>query len=166
MRPPAIFLNLGLALLLAAGLSLPAGAQRAPEEMRGYLYQTALTTESYLLTNPEELKAFVSMLSPVLPYKTLPAPANPDPFLKGFTVDFEQNVIAVAVGRNRISRNPSYAGLTQLENGGQQVRFVLSAPTSEPYPYGWAVYTAVVVPRVEGPTTVLVETLPSTERWP
>jgi hypothetical protein len=157
--------HLTIALLALTSLLVsPSVAQ--PQEIKGYLYQTALTPESYLLTSPEELKAFTSMLSPVLPYKTLPAPANPDPFLKGFTVDFEQNVIAVAVGRNRINRNPSYAGIDEWDDGSRQVRFLLSAPTSEPYPFGWAVYTAVVLPRVEGRTTVLVKTLPNKDRWP
>jgi hypothetical protein len=162
-RLTRLLCSLGLLGLLA----LPAAAQTQGQTIQGYLYQTAITQESYLLTNPQELQSFVAWLSPVLPYKTLPAPPNPDPFLKGFTVDFEQNVIAVAVARDRISDPPSYLGTVPLEDGTRQARFELSAPDrSKPSPFGWAVYTAVVLPREQAPTTVLVRTLPSHKRWP
>ena len=90
-------------LLLAMCLSLSSLAQLdqevevEPEVMRGYLFQNGITPESFLITNEEELKAFVGSLPPYTPYKNLPQPPNPDPFLKGFTVDFEVDLIAVAV---------------------------------------------------------------------
>lgn len=131
--------------------------------MGGFLQQTALTAPSYLLTNEQELQAFVERIPPVTPYKILPAPPNPDPFLKGFTVDFEEIVLVVAVGRNRIKNPPLYQGVETLAEGSREVYFTLSAPTAEAYPLGWAVYTAVVLPRIEGDTTVVVTTVPAKE---
>ncbi len=128
----------------------------APEVLQGYLILDGVTPESYLLTTPEQLQAFVKTLPPHTPYKVLPAPPNPDPFLKGFSVDFEQSVIAVAVGRNRIARHPVYLGTRQTADGGRQVLFSLPAPTPEAFPFGWGVYSAVVLPRVEGATSVVV----------
>jgi hypothetical protein len=160
--------SLGRLLMVAAWLLLPCPAQTVTEEvkpptvMQGYLYQNGITPESYLLTTAEELKAFVSTLPPVTPYKNLPAPPNPDPFLHGFTVNFDHSVVAVAVGRNRIDRNPRYEGIDKLPDGSRRVRFSLSAPTAKAYPFGWAVYSAVVLPRSEAPTTVIVETVPAT----
>lgn len=127
--------------------------------MRGYLYQTAITPESYVITNPEELKAFVSMLPPVTPYKNLPAPPNPDPLLKGYSIDFSQDILVVAVGRNRIDRHPTFLATKEYEDGTRQVWWSLSAPTSQAYPYGWAVYSAVIMPKTTGTTSVTVQTL-------
>ncbi len=157
-----------LALFLFALPTLAQDEQEAeapPEVMQGYVYQNALTQESYLITNAEELKAFVLYLPPVTPYKKLPAPPNPDPFLKGFTVDFEQNVIAVTVGRNRIVGFPEYRGVEELTNGDRQVHFTIPAPSAEAYPYGWALYSAVVLPKTVGKTSVVVESLKRTPSW-
>lgn len=131
--------------------------------MRGYLFQTMITPESYLLTNPEQLKAFVEKLPPNTPFKVLPAPPNPDPFLHGFTVDFTENVVAIAVRRNGISNFPSFLGLREQPDGVRTVHFELAAPTAEAYPLGWAVYSAVVLPRT-GPTAVVVNTAPPKKR--
>lgn len=126
----------------------------------GYLYQNAITPDSILITTVEEYKAFVAMLPPVTPYKILPAPANPDPLLKGYEWDFEESVLAVAVGRNRISRAPIFEEVREYEDGSRDILFRLSAPTAEAYPFGWAVYTAVVVPRRNASTTIIVRSVP------
>jgi hypothetical protein len=154
-------------LMMIAALSLPALCQtsdeeeQAPKLLGGFLYQTAITQESYLITNPEEMEPFALRIPPVTPYKVLPLPPNPDPFLKGFTVNFEQSVLAVAVGRNRIKNPPVFKGTELLENGERRVHFSLPALTAEGYPLGWAVYTAVILPRIEGTTTVVVTTVPA-----
>lgn len=136
------------------------------EVITGYLYQNALTPESMLLATPEELEAFVRDLPPVTPYKTLPAPANPDPFRAGGRVDFERYVVAIAVGRNRIARPPLFQGLADLAEGGREVLFELPAATAEAYPFGWAVYSAVLVPRQPEPLTVRVITVPRPKSFP
>jgi hypothetical protein len=154
-------------LLMLFALTLPGLAQsfddeepEGPRVLGGFLYQTAITQESYLITKDEELKSFVMMIPAVTPYKTLPAPPNPDPLLKDFTIDFEENVLAVAVGRNRIERPPVFQMVDESDDGGRLVQFALSKPTAEAYPFGWAVYTAVVIPRIELHTRVVVRTLP------
>lgn len=158
-----------LLLLLLMLVTVPALAQdedeAKPEVRQGYIYQNALTPESYLITSPEELKAFIQYLPPVTPYKTLPAPPNPDPFLHGFTVDFEQSVVAVAVGRNRIVGFPEYRGTEELKSGERDVHFTIPAPTTNAYPYGWAIYSAVVLPRTEGKTRLVVESLKPKPSW-
>ena len=153
------------ALALSCLLLPPAAQERAPHEptaeaspMRGYVFLTGITPESYLITSPEQLKTFVSTLPPVTPYKILPAPKNPDPLLTGFTVDFQSEVIAVAVGKNRTSRHPVYEGVSESRDGTRLVNFTLPAPTAEAYPFGWGVYTAVVLPRVSARTRIAVST--------
>lgn len=133
--------------------------------MQGYLFQNALTQESYLITNDEELKAFVQYLTPTLPYKKLPAPPNPDPFLKGFTIDFEENILAVTVGRNRISGFPEYQGTEEFEDGTRDVHFTIPVPKEHAYPYGWAIYSAVILPRTDGQTKIVVKTLQRKPSW-
>lgn len=125
--------------------------------MQGYLYQNALTQESYLITSEQELKDFVQYLPPVVPYKVLPAPPNLDPLLHGFAIDFEENVLAVAVARNRIEGFPVYHGVTELPSGERTVHFTIPVPTAKAYPYGWAIYSAVVLPRTNDETRLIVE---------
>lgn len=127
----------------------------APHVMTGYIFQTMLTQGSYLITNADELANFVKTLAPVTPYKILPAPLNPDPFLHGFTVDFDHDVLAVAVGRDTITRLPYFDGVNFI-NGERVVNFQLPAKTAQPYPLGWAVYTAVVLPRSREMTRIIV----------
>ncbi len=167
MRQPLRKLVLLTLTLLALTLPTIAQDEDQPESdvMQGYIYQNALTPESYLITSAEELKAFVQYLPPVTPYKTLPAPPNPDPFLNGFTIDFEQSVVAVAVGRNRIVGFPEYKGTEEFENGGRDVHFTIPAPTTNAYPYGWAIYSAVVLPRTEGKTRLVVQNLKKEPSW-
>ncbi len=139
------------------------GNDENPSLLRGYLMQTMMTPASYLLTNPEQLKAFVEMLPPNIPFKILPAPANPDPFLHDFTVDFSKNLLAVAVRRNGTTNFPSFLGIREQPGGVRTIHFEIAAPTAEAYPLGWAVYSAVVVPRM-GPTSVMVTTAPAKPR--
>lgn len=147
-------------MLITLGLALPAASQPVEEPQNatigGFLYQTANTPQSYLITNEMELKSLVAMLSPVKPYKNLPAPPSHDRFLNGFVPDFEKSVLVVAVGRNRIENPPVYEGTEVLSDGTRQVYFQLPPPPEGAYPYGWAVYTAVLLPRVQGPTRVLI----------
>lgn len=156
-----------LLMLLLAFVSVPPGLAQTVQDgdgvvrMQGYVYLNGVTPESYIIESPEQLKAFVSTLAPVLPHKILPAPPNPDPFRTGFTVDFESSVIAVAVGRNRISDHPSYLGTDTFTNGNRRVRFALSAPTAQAYPFGWGVYSAVILRRIEGQTSVQLQTIPA-----
>ena len=151
-------------LLLLVATALPAVAQHHTLEktdaqtLGGYLHQTAITPESYLITSPEELKSFVERLPPVLPYRTLPARPNPDPLLKGYEIDFEKQLLAIAVGRNRIDKPPVYQGIEELQDGSRRVHFTLSAPTPDAYPFGWAVYTAIILERRDTPTSVVVTT--------
>ena len=162
-----LFLSLALALVII----LPAAAQveeeeaAPPEILHGYIYQNAITPESYLITSPEELKAFTQYLSPVKPYKILPAPPSNDPFLKGLTVDFEQNVVVVAVGRDRIEGFPEYLGTYDTAEGEREVRFVIPAPASNAFPYGWAIYSGLILPRTEAQTRIQVEHLKKAPTW-
>lgn len=166
MRLPAWkILVLALMMMTLPTLAQTEEVDEGPEVMRGHVYQNALTQESYLITSAEELKAFILYLPPVTPYKKLPAPPNPDPFLKGFTVDFEQDVIAVTVGRNRITGYPEYNGVEEFENGERLVHFTIPAPSAEAYPWGWAIYSAVVLPRTEGKTTIVVESPKRAPSW-
>lgn len=155
--------------LLLFALWLPCQAQEVSDEprlMRGYILQNAITPESYVIENSEQLKAFVATLPSTVPSKIVPAPANKDPLLKGGTpIDFDSNILVVAVGRNTISRYPRYTGTEWLADGSRQVAFRYTVKQSEPYPFGWAVYSALVLPRVEEPTVVQVTTV--VERsWP
>lgn len=159
-------LTLTATLLPVSGqTATEAEAESEPKVMQGYLIQTALTKEGFLITNQEELNAFVQLLPKVKPYKKLPAPPNPDPFLKGFTVDFEENLLVVSVGLNRISGFPEYKGLRELENGDREVHFTVPAPVTHAYPFGWALYSAVIVARTSGETRVIVETLKAEPSW-
>jgi len=157
-----------IAVLVA--LAQPALSQDSPSPepatrvMGGYLHQTAITPESYLITSAAESKPFVDMIPPETPYKNLPPPPNPDPFLKGFEVNFEESILAVAVGRNRIENPPIFEGTETLEDGSRLVFFSLSAPTAETYPVGWAVYTGVILPRIEQPTTIVVTSVPAKKK--
>lgn len=160
-------LNLFLVLL---ALALPALCQEfsteqpAPNKWGGYLYQNAITPESYLITNVKDLEQFVARIPPVTPYKTLPAPPNPDPLLKDFQLNFEESILAIAVGRNRIKNPPTFQGVSTTADGSRQVNFSLPAPTAEAYPFGWAVYSAIIIPRTEGATRIVVTTLGKSER--
>lgn len=133
----------------------------APQVMQGYIFQTMTTPESYLIANGEELKAFVATLPPYTPYKVLPAPVNNDPFLHGFSPDFENEVLVIAVGHDRITNNPIFMGLANSSQGEREVNFGLTAKTLEPYPYGWAVYSALILPRIQGPTSIKILSLPA-----
>lgn len=154
-------------MLLVALVLMPHGLAQTVQNddgavlMQGYVYLTGVTPESYIIESPEQLKAFVSTLAPVLPHKILPAPPNPDPFRTGFTVDFKSSVIVVAVGRNRISDHPRHLGTDTFTNGNRRVRFALSAPTAQAYPFGWGVYSAVILRRIEGQTSVQLQTIPA-----
>lgn len=153
-------------LLALLFLALPAVAQTsapaplAVKVMGGYLFQTAITPESYVITNEQELKPFTSMLPPTTPYKNLPATPNPDAFLHGFKVNFDQQVLVVAVGRDRITKAPVFQGLQTADDGTRLVKFALQEAKGEAHPYGWAVYTAVVLPKIEATTRAVVTTVP------
>ena len=144
-----------LSLLITMALLAPTFAQ---ELLGGYLVQTAITPESYQITNPQELQSFVIMLPKVTPFKTLPATPNPDPFLTGYTPNFEENILVVATGRDRIEQPPVFQGVEFLSDGTRLVKFFLPERLSPTYPYGWAVYTGVVLPRTDGMTRVVVTT--------
>jgi len=122
----------------------------------GFLTQTAATPQSYLIENSQQLESFVTMLPKVTPFKTLPASPNPDPFLEGYSPNFEEKVLIVVTGRDRITDPPVFLGVETSEDGIRRVRFELPERTTKTYPYGWAVYTGVVLPRIEGNTKVLV----------
>lgn len=153
-------------LLALLFLALPAAGQPVVpvdgsiKVLGGYLFQTAITPESYVITNEEALKPFTSMLPPTTPYKNLPATPNPDPFLHGFKVDFDQQVLVVAVGRDRITKAPVFGGVQAAEDGTRLVLFSLQDTTGEAHPYGWSVYTAVVLPKTDGTTRAVVITVP------
>lgn len=136
-------------------LLAPSGAQ---EMLGGYLVQTAITPESYQITNSQDLQSFVTMLPKATPFKTLPATPNPDPLLRGYAPDFERSVLYVATGRDRIDQPPVYQGVEFLTDGTRLVKFFLPRRTSPTHPYGWAVYTGVVLPRSDGLTRVVVTT--------
>ena len=142
-------------LLIIITFLAPSGAQ---EMHGGYLVQTAITPESYQITNPQELQSFVIMLPKVTPFKTLPATPNPDPFLTGYTPNFEENILVVATGRDRIEQPPVFQGVEFLSDGTRLVKFSLPERSSPTYPCGWAVYTGVVLPRTDGMTRVVVTT--------
>ncbi len=124
----------------------------------GYLIQTAITPESYQITNTRDLESFVELLPKVTPYKTLPATPNPDRFLNGYKPDLETSILIVATGRDRITDPPIFQGLETLADGTRLVKFFLPDRSTRTHPYGWAVYTGVILPRVPGETRVLVTT--------
>ena len=126
--------------------------------MQGYIFQNGITPEGYVIENAEQLKAFVTTLPLTVPSKTVPAPPNADPPLKGETIDLEANTLVIAVGRNTISRYPRYLSTDILGDGTRQVSFSYTVVQSEPYPFGWAVYSALVLPRINATTRVKVET--------
>lgn len=128
------------------------------ESFGGYLIQTAITPESYQITNTQDLQSFVTLLPKATPFKTLPATPNPDPFLKGYAPNFEEKVLIVATGRDRIEQPPIFQGVESLADGTRLVKFFLPDRSSPTYPYGWAVYTAVVLPKIDALTRVVVTT--------
>lgn len=148
---------------------IPNGLPSAPEPVtsplpartQGFVHLTGITPKFYVIKNAAELKAFVDSIPAVTPYKTLPAPPNQDLLRRGATVNFVRDVLVVAIGANRVSRHPEYQGFDEYDDGSRDVFFTLPAPTPEAFPFGWGVYTAIVLPRVSGPTTVLVETIPA-----
>lgn len=147
MRPITI-------LLLLICLHTPALSQEARS---GYLIQTAITPESYLVTSTEEFQSFLTMLPKVTPFKTLPATPNPDPFLKGHSPDFGENILVIATGRDRINQPPIFRGVETLGDGSRRVLFWLPKRTEQTYPYGWGVYTVVSLPRIQATTKVVVD---------
>ena len=96
------------------------------------------------------------MLPKVTPYKTLPATPNPDRFLNGYIPSFEQELLVVAVGRDRIDDWPVFRGVEIAEDGARLVLFDLPKRSAKTFPYGWGVYTAVVIPRSELETRVVI----------
>jgi hypothetical protein len=149
-------------LLIVLLTTVLAAHTLAQETLGGYLIQTALTPESYQITTARELQSFVSMLPKVTPFKTLPATPNPDPFVKGYSPNLDENILVIATGRDRIGQPPIFQGIEILEDGTRLVKFLLPPRTAQAYPYGWGVYTGVVLPRTEAATKVLVTT-PDTE---
>ena len=152
--------------LVSVGLCQPL-EDKPLRQLEGFLQQTAITQESYLITDEKALKEFVDRIPPVLPYKTLPATPNPDPFLKDLKIDFEESIVVVAVGRDRIADRPVFKGLERAE-GVRYVDFILPERTARTYPYGWAVYTALVLPRIDSETKIVVTGTPKpkTEDFP
>ncbi len=152
-------MRLLVSLLLTAILLSPCLAQEGSpvgNTFSGYLIQTALTPESTLITNPRELEEFVTSLPSVAPFKGLPAHPNPDPFLAGYSPDLENNFLVVATGRDRINDPPRFQGVEVLPDGTRLVHFFLPERSDLTYPFGWGVYTAVVLPRIKAPTRVVV----------
>ncbi|MFA5506621.1 MAG: hypothetical protein WC314_19020 [Vulcanimicrobiota bacterium] len=145
-------------LIIVVLLSVPGAAQDggASKSVNGYLVQTAATPESYLISNAQEFQSFVIFLPKVTPYKNLPAPPNPDPFLQGHAPNFEHELLVVATGRDRTADPPRLERVESGEDGTRIVRFVLPPRQAETYPYGWAVYTAITLPRIDGETKVEV----------
>lgn len=145
-------------ILIAFFILTPCSAQETTvsQSWDGYLIQTAITPESYLITSSQELSEFTTMLPKVTPYKTLPATPSPDPLLNGATVNFEESVLVIATGRDRISDPPRFKAVETAADGTRLVVFELPERSSKTHPYGWAVYSAVVLPRTEGLTKVVV----------
>lgn len=149
-----------LITLFVLMLLSPAPAQNATlgQPFGGYLIQTAITPESYQIANTRDMESFRELLPKVTPYKTLPATPNPDRFLTGYTPDFEESVLVIATGRDRIGDPPVFQGIETAEDGARVVRFFLPDRSPQTHPYGWAVYTGLVLPRISGETRVVVST--------
>lgn len=157
-QPPmrGLLTTLFILTLLAPATAQPGTFPGQP--FGGYLTQTAITQESYLITNAHELNSFIEFLPKVTPYKNLPATPNPDRFLNGYSPDFEESILVLATGRDRITDPPVFQGVETAEDGTRVVKFYLPDRSTQTHPYGWAVYTGVVLPRFSGATRVLVTT--------
>jgi hypothetical protein len=140
---PRLGLLVALTLWLSVGTVADLPDADSPRLYRGHLLQGAIGPASRVIDTPEALAEFVSCLPPDLPSKRQPAPANPDPLrLPGFQLDFAKEVLVVAVHLDTVSAFPEYRGVRQ-----EQVLFEISDPPPEARPYGWGVYTGVVLPR-------------------
>lgn len=111
---------------------------------------------SVLIENETQMADFLATLPADLPSKREPAPPNPDPLRKGHKIDFSKNVLAVVIHRDTISAYPTYQGL-EATKGARVVKFDVPSPPPEARPYGWGVYSAVVLPKAGDPLTVEIK---------
>lgn len=146
-----------LKFLILLALCAPAwGQEGATRSVSGYLMQTAITPPVYQLNSAQDLQSFVVMLPRAEPFKTLPADPNHDPFLHGYSPNFEESFVIIATGRDRIDNAPVLVGIEMAADGTRIVEFEVADRNNRPYPYGWAVYSGVVLPRIDAPTKVVV----------
>lgn len=125
----------------------------APQVLRGFVRQSELGPGSRVIETAEQLAEFVSSLPDELPSKKQPAPPNPDRFRHGFSPDFSQEVLVVVVHRDTISAFPVYKSLEVCADS-RVIKFDVPGPPPEARPYGWGVYTAVILPRSSLPTKI------------
>jgi hypothetical protein len=156
LRRLSRFLALSL-VLLSAPTPGQADQQQSgsagPLVLTGFVRQSDLGPGSKVIETAEQLADFVSCLPDELPSKKQPAPPNPDRFRHGFSPDFSQEVLVVVVHRDTISAFPVYKGL-KVNSDGRVVKFDVPGPPPEARPYGWGVYTAVILPRSSLPTKI------------
>ncbi len=141
---------LWLVLFLGAG---PLLADETPRVLGGYLLQENSAAVDQVITSKEELAKFAACIPATLPQKRGPEPPNPDPLRGDFTVDFEKEILVIAVHRDTLSAFPNFLG-TSMDGEGISVDFEIPEPPPEAKPDGWGVYTAVVLPKSDIPTRI------------
>lgn len=140
-------------VLLASSLASPSAEER-PRVLAGFVLQSQHGPPSQVIATPEALAEFVACLPEELPHKQQPAPSNPDALRTGsLTLDFRTEVLVVCVHRDTISAFPDYKGVV-VESEFMMADFDVPAPPPESRPYGWGVYTAVILPKSSLPIRV------------
>lgn len=158
---------LALLAMLGPGQAKPP-AKEGPKVMRGFVLQGSHEPvadilkgpNSGVIETPEQLASFAACIPEHLPHKKNPAPPNPDPLRKSFKLDFSREMMVIVVHHDTISAYPKFQG---VEESGQVrvVKFDLPGRPAESRPYGWGVYTAVILPKVAVPTELKLKPVPS-----
>ncbi len=141
---------MGLLLLLGEGSLL---AQEAPRTVRGYVLQERESAVDQLITSKEELAKFLACIPENLADKRGRKRPNPDPLRGAFVIDFQKDVLVIAVHRDTLSAYPNYLGRSSGKKGAS-ARFEIPERPPEAKPDGWGVYTGVVLPKSGAPTRI------------
>lgn len=145
--------GISLVAMLLLGCWFPAWSQEAPRVLGGYILQEKSSAVDQVITTREQLAEFVACISPTLPDKRHPDRPNPDPLRGEFSIDFDKEILAIAVHRDTISAFPIFLGRS-MDGEGISVDFEIPEPPPEARPYGWGVYTGVILPKTEIPTRI------------
>ena len=128
-------------------LAFPAGAES--ETYGGWLHvdEDSESPRFQVIRNQEEFQDFLALIPKKRPHKRQPAPPNNDPLLKK-NIDFEKQVLVVAIRTQTLSFRPEYLGTTEND---KSITLSFSVPELKPEarPFGWGVYLAVPVSKTE-----------------
>ena len=150
----SILRRLSVLLLVLLGCGAPSQSQVEPRVLNGFVLQEKGGAFDQVIGSEEQFRTFVAAIPSTLPDKRRADRPNPDPLRGDFRIDFSKQVLVVAVHRDTLSAFPEYLG-TSKEADGISVDFTIPEPPPEARPYGWGVYTAVLLPKSEHPHRIV-----------